>query len=279
MDELDAYASWLTRRNLSPHTITKYLATLRGFTGVLNGQGIAGASRDDVEAFLATRNIGPRGRYHYLSHISCFYQWAIDEDLASTDPTRKIPRPKLPDNLPRPITDDELTAALEAAGLRMRCWVALGAYAGLRCQEIARLRVEDLSWERRMLTVSAPKGKRQRAVPIHTQVEKALRDFGLPGRGFVFRRWDTDQAISPAMVSDAIAAHFSGLGINATAHQLRHWAGSTLYRMTHDIRVTQEFLGHADPKTTLVYARLDPGHLADAVARLPMLDSCSGSGT
>jgi hypothetical protein len=37
---------------------------------------------------------------------------------------------------------------------------------------------------------------------------------------------------------------------NATAHQCRHWFATEVYANCHDIRVTQELLGHSDPSTT-----------------------------
>jgi len=38
-----------------------------------------------------------------------------------------------------------------------------------------------------------------------------------------------------------------------TAHQLRHWFGTNLYAQSHDIRITQEMLGHASSATTAIY--------------------------
>ena len=43
------------------------------------------------------------------------------------------------------------------------------------------------------------------------------------------------------------------MGINATAHQLRHWFASEVHGACHDIRVTQELLGHSDPSTPAGY--------------------------
>jgi integrase/recombinase XerC len=54
------------------------------------------------------------------------------------------------------------------------------------------------------------------------------------------------------------------MGINATAHQLRHWIGTEIYSATHDIRVTQELLGHSDPSTTAGYIAYS--HVAAAAA-------------
>ncbi len=47
-------------------------------------------------------------------------------------------------------------------------------------------------------------------------------------------------------------------GIPATAHQLRHWFATEVYRRTSDLRLVQELLGHSDISTTALYVKLSP---------------------
>ena len=59
-----------------------------------------------------------------------------------------------------------------------------------------------------------------------------------------------------------ISAYLHEHGIDATARQLRHWFGTEVYAAGHDIRVTQELLGHSDPSTTagyIAYSHVDAG--------------------
>jgi len=44
---------------------------------------------------------------------------------------------------PRPVSEDDLVLALATANDRVRPWLALAAFAGLRAIEIANLRVEN----------------------------------------------------------------------------------------------------------------------------------------
>jgi integrase/recombinase XerC len=69
-------------------------------------------------------------------------------------------------------------------------------------------------------------------------------------------------------VGNAIGHYLHDLGINATGHQLRHWFGSEVYANTHDIRVTQELLGHSSPTTTAGYVAYSHVDAAAAVASL-----------
>lgn len=53
-----------------------------------------------------------------------------------------------------------------------------------------------------------------------------------------------------------------------TPHTLRHFFATTFLRETGDLALTQDALGHADPRTTRIYASTDVAHLVDAHKRL-----------
>jgi integrase len=48
-------------------------------------------------------------------------------------------------------------------------------------------------------------------------------------------------------------------------HRGRHTAATELQRATHDLRLTQLLLGHADIRSTARYAQLDTADLAEAL--------------
>jgi site-specific recombinase XerD len=56
-------------------------------------------------------------------------------------------------------------------------------------------------------------------------------------------------------------------GRTLTTHSLRHTAGTTALRTGADLRQVQDLLGHADPRTTAIYA-----HVADRWANNPALN-------
>lgn len=51
-------------------------------------------------------------------------------------------------------------------------------------------------------------------------------------------------------------------------HWLRHWFATEIYVQGHDIRVTQELLGHSDPSTTAEYIAYSHVDAAAAVRSL-----------
>lgn len=257
------------RRNLAPGTIYKRTLCVRALARWVEPEPVTEATRADIEKLLDSRKVCARSRAHWISHLHAFFDWAVREGMASSDPTVGIARPRLRRLLPRPISDADLRTAIDAADGRMAAWLVLGAYAGMRCSEIAHLQRDDIHEADGLIRIVG-KGGAERVVPMHPSVVGVLRRAGMPTRGHVFRR-PSGQPYSPSLVSKEIATFLDHLGIDATAHQLRHWFGSRAYQASRDIRAVQELLGHQSPTTTAGYTAFAPGAKADAVNALPAL--------
>ncbi len=73
----------------------------------------------------------------------------------------------------------------------------------------------------------------------------------------------------PKVLSRAFARLVERLGIkNLRFHDLRHDAASTLTMAGVPQRTVMEILGHRDPRMTMRYQHLTPGHLRDAARAL-----------
>lgn len=254
------------RRGLLPHSIAKKQMHLRAFMRWLDDRHIFDVKREDIETFLDARCIGPKTRHCWLSHLRVFYRWAVEEGLTSSDPTERIPSPRIRRNLPRPAPDGDIQKALAGASPRERCWVLLAAFQGLRCQEIGGLRREDVDEREGTLRVTCAKGGTERMLPLHPEVHGALVDLPMPKRGYLFLV--KGQPFRPKYLSRVFNEHLEAQGTRITAHQLRHFFGTRLYSQTHDLRLVQEMLGHQNPNTTAVYVKLDPSRGREAVRGL-----------
>ncbi|MGH3289657.1 MAG: tyrosine-type recombinase/integrase [Streptosporangiaceae bacterium] len=231
----------------------------------------------DEAALLAWRrslSVSPGSAARYIAHAREFYAWAQATGRRDGNPAGCLPIPKLGRRLPRPISEDDLMTALDAAPRRIRLWLVLAAWCGLRAKEIALLRVGciQIAADPPVLLVAADatKGLSERAVPLCSFVVGEITAAGLPGSGYAFRREDGQPGPNkPNLVSKLANQHLHAMGIGATLHQLRHRFGTQAYRARRDLRMTQELMGHARPETTAGYAAWDQPEALAALEDLP----------
>ncbi len=265
-DELLArYLQHLRRRQLSDATVSAYSYQLRSYSRAADP---FTATAEDIEAWLDSCRLGSWSRRYYISSVTGLHRWMSAHGLRIDDPTVRVAHPKTHRRLPRPIPTGDLARAMAPADARMRLWLCLAAYGGLRCCEIAGLRAEDLTLDSDppVITLRVTKGKKPRVVPISDAVSSALKAYGPPPRGWLF--WTEDGTpMEPREVSKEINTYLAAQGIEATAHQLRHFFGTELYRSTRDLRLVGDLMGHADISTTAGYVALVPDEAAVAAVR------------
>jgi site-specific recombinase XerD len=238
------------------------------------GQGLVLATAADLQAWRASLTTGDAATGAYCAHIAGFYSFCVDQGIREDNPAADLPVPQKLPGVPRPVSEEELAAALACASPRVRPWLVLAGWAGLRAKEIALLRRECVldTAEPPVLLIArnATKGKRERVVDMSPDVLAELRLAGLPRSGYVFGRHDgASGPNAPWLISHLAGQCLREAGSAATLHQLRHRFATQLYRQTGDIRLVQAMLGHASVATTAVYADWDRARAAEAVAALP----------
>lgn len=272
MNPATAYEQYMRLRGSSDESVAnrrRLLSRTRRVVGDL-----LAATPEDYQAWYAdlAKRVSPSTRHSELSGMRGFYRWAVIHGLVDADPTARLPLPRLPQRLPRPIAEDDLALAIGTANDRVRAMLLLAAYCGLRACEIARLRPEDVmpSPAGPVIVIRRGKGDKMRVVPCHPLVTAALRRLRATD-GWYFARRDGRPGPRPAhLVSREANDHLHDLGISDTLHSLRHRYGSQLYQVSRDLRMVQSVLGHASPVTTAGYAAWDQPSATDAVAALPV---------
>jgi integrase/recombinase XerC len=210
------------------------------------------ATADRIETWLDGLPIGPGQRHCQIAHLASLFRWAIEHGhLDGPSPTDLVCRPRVPQGLPRPISEEDLGRALQAADKNVRLMLRLGAYAGFRAGEVARFRAEDHS--RGNLVIPDGKGGKSRVVPAHPSIQLELS--GFPARGFLFTKRD-GSPFNGTRVSQVIGEHFRDLGIDATFHQCRHRFATELLKVSGNLVLVQRLLGHSRIEQTLVYTQL-----------------------
>lgn len=207
-----------------------------------------------------------------------------------------------PDLLPHPPRPEEMEALVQAARetplrrendhrellakLRDVAIVEVLRCTGLRVGELVKISRKQLDDSERAVWVVGKRGKLRRvyfderawAAMRHYLQERQAQD-GSSGRPIaelpVFARHDkragekvlplTTESIQNIIRRLAERADLAAKGI--TPHALRHYFATRIYQTTHDLAVTQTALGHSNPNTTRIYAKLEDNAVRDAHRR------------
>ncbi len=167
-----------------------------------------------------------------------FYDFAVTQGIRPDNPAAGLPVPSPPRGIPRPVSEEDLAAALACASERVRPWLVLAGWAGFRAKEIALLRREsvlDTAIPPMLLVArNATKGRRGRRVPASPFVLAELRTAGLPRSGWMFPRRDGKPGpCTPWLVSQLAGRCFHEAGSAATLHMApRRRPRSTLTTVT-----------------------------------------------
>lgn len=261
----DAYAHW----------VAPFVRDIHG-TGA--SAGIAGLTATDVAGFL-TRRL-PLMTRKTAQMTACalrsFLRYAHQEKLVDAmlaDAVPAVAHRRL-SGLPLPLDQQQVDALLgacdrsTAVGRRDFAVITVLHRLGLRCGEVAGLRLDDVDWRAGTVTIHG-KGGRTDRLPVPVDVGDAIVDYLRHGRPETIARTvfvNTVAPHTPLVYSSlscvvARAAKRAGLG-TIHAHRLRHTTASQVLNAGASLEEVSHLLRHASPATTAIYAKTDLTRLA-----------------
>lgn len=202
----------------------------------------------------------PSTAFRYLSFLQGLFTKAIEwGDFHGESPAHKVVVRDIENMRLRFLSISEAGALLSAClnhEPRIAPVVLCALHTGMRRGEILKLTWEDISFERRQITLLKTKNGDARHIPITSALLQALRQLGPKPRGLVFDipdhtlRWYYEKALEEAGIEDA------------TFHTLRHTFASHFVMQTGDLYALKQILGHRRIEMTERYAHLAQGHIA-----------------
>jgi integrase/recombinase XerD len=300
-DELDRllaeHATWLTvERGLAANTLEAYRRDLAAYAGFLRRRA-GGAAVDvgrlaeaDVDAYAehltSARAADGKPRWSAASvaraivAVRSFHRFCLTEGHVVGDPSEDVAAPRVPQGIPKALTEAEVEALLAAvtgdgpAALRDRAILETLYACGLRISELVGLDVGAVDLEEGFLRAFG-KGAKERIVPVGHTAAAAIEAW-LPARAAVLARARPGRAAPDALFLNPrggrltrqgawqiVAAYGlrAGLGGRLSPHVLRHSCATHMVDRGADLRVVQELLGHASVSTTQIYTKVTQSRL------------------
>jgi integrase/recombinase XerD len=284
----EEFLSWLAvERGRAINTVLAYRRDLASYEAWLaeRGRPLTEVTDVDVEDYIgALRGSGRRASStaRALSAVRSLHRFLVDEGTAAADPTGDVASPRVPQGIPKALSEEEVNGLLaavtgeDATARRDRALLEVLYGTGLRISEAVGLRLVDLDLESHTMRVLG-KGSKERVVPVGRYARQALSAWLSPsGRGEMTpvrwaRRGDAESVFLnrrggrlTRQGAWAIVHHYGervGLADRLTPHVLRHSCATHMLDHGADIRVVQELLGHASIATTQLYTKVSAERL------------------
>jgi integrase/recombinase XerD len=236
-----------------------------------------------------------------LSVVRRFYQAAVNHGLLSFNPALGVRPPREKRDPAERITflekpeverllaaapwpDANATPAVQLKQLRDRALLAIMALEGPRTVELHRANVLNVLQQGQNYGIRVEGKRNIRIVPLTPDIAHVLITY-LDARRDRGERFTAQTPLFIAVGNRAKGKRLSRRGIRMivdryltathlkhaagrtiSAHSLRHTAGTLALRAGAELRQVQDLLGHADPRTTCIYA-----HVADRWENNPAL--------
>jgi integrase/recombinase XerD len=289
--DAEEFLSWLAvERGRAPNTLAAYRRDLIAYEEFLQGRGmglgdVSEAAVQDYVAFLRASGRAASSVARSLVAVRSLHRFLVDEGRTEADPTGDVGVPKVPQGLPKALSEEQVTRLLDAVvgedavARRDRAILELLYGTGMRISELVGLSLTDLALDEGVIRAFG-KGSKERLVPVGRMARAALLAWLAPsGRGALSpERW-ARRGDSEAVFLNARGGRLSrqgawgivrrygdkvGLGERLTPHVLRHSCATHMLDHGADIRVVQELLGHASIATTQVYTKVTSERLRQA---------------
>jgi len=194
----------------------------------------------ELDDWLRGLECAPKSRNNFRANIGVLFSYGVDRGYIDRNPIERAGRAKIVDNAPEIFTVEELARLLASADAEILPTLAIGAFAGLRPDEVGRLHWSEVNLSRGLIEVKARNSKtaRRRLVKIEANLARWLAPYaGRNGR------------VVPPNARKKTEAARRAAGLTKWPYDgLRHSFGS--YHVAHfaDAARTAMEMGHADQR-------------------------------
>ena len=292
---MKGFLSFKQSRRLSRLTIEKIESHLSNFNFWLSANGIFDISvirQTHLISFIQNLDPNKNALIHdTLMDLRGFFRYLYNHEIITTDFTTCIPKDNYRNQsrLPSYYTEDEINQLLKSidrgtrVGKRDYAILVLAACLGLRESDIARLKFENLHWDRSLIILKQYKTGKDINLPLLPTVGNAILDYIQYGRPksdehYIFLLVTSPYLpIKSSTIANLVCRRFINADLNTKekrhgGHSLRHSLVKELLMNKQTLPVIMEVLGHKNLESTRHYIRIDTESLRRCALDVPVVD-------
>ena len=256
-----AVSNALRVQNYSYKTLKNYKQALVALIRYAGNKPLDGLTKADYQKYLLF--LVDKKQYQSATlnvHINAFKFYC--EKILQRDKTfYDIQYPRMPVKLPTVYSVAEVKALLNATtSLKYRTLFTLVYATGMRLSEVAHLRLADIDRTRRLITIKAGKGKKDRVVMLGEKLEMTIDKYlsQYSPQTYLFEEMENAEPLAIRAIQRVYSAAVYSTNIKKQGgiHTLRHSFATHLMETGTDIRQIQVLLGHESILTTMRYTHV-----------------------
>lgn len=258
--QLELFMDRLMLRNYSSNSINNYAQIVIKLMENHQWALPESISNQQIERWLYTliqNGISSSYQNIIVSALGCYFKLVANRE----DWQIYLPRPKKEQKLPNVMSVQETKRLITATdNLKHRCMLYMGYASGMRVSEVVNIEIKDIDSDRKVITIRAAKGKKDRQVMLSETLLELLRTYykAYRPKRWLFEGENKHEPYSTRSLQMVFkrAKDKADIKKEVSFHSLRHSFATHLLEGGTDLRIIQELLGHAHIDTTLRYTHV-----------------------
>lgn len=279
-------------RGYSPYTTKRYQVVIDYYCKWSGVTDIEKVAKESVREFFfygrVERKWGTNTFIVFHKSLVVFFRWCIQEGRMSSNPAEDVEVPRLEKRIPPKLNKQEALKLLEVVynypydykflRYRNHALFSVFLFAGLRKQEVIKLRLTDVDFENMSIFVHQGKGAKDRIVPMSFTLAQTLKKYIEERRRLgktcseFFTSLNRNAGFTSEGLKRIVVQVRDASGIKFTIHKLRHTFATLMLEGGCDIYSLSRMMGHSNITTTTIYLAASAEHLRSEMKKHPLND-------